>query len=317
MAERTALITGIAGGLAREAGRALQRRGYRVVGVDYRALPAPLGYPAEFVQASYNKTYIEDAFRQAQPEVVLHLGRVGNLKEQMGKRFDLNVIGSRKVMDLALKYGARRLVVLSTFHIYGAHPHNHIPINEEEPLRAGAEFPQLADAIQLDNQALQWLYRHPEVPTVILRPCNVIGSEIQNAMSNFLRMPAVPFMMGFDPMVQFIDQRDLVSALLAAIEGHAVGVFNVAGRGTVPWREALSATGSLQIPVPSPVASAYLRLAGLWSAAFPPYLINFFMYPCVITDDAFRRAASWEPEIGQLEAVRATVGVRGATPVGG
>ena len=37
--------------------------------------------------------------------------------------------------------------------------------------------------------------------------------------------------------------------------------------------------------------SLYLRTF----SSFPAYLVNFFKYPCIITDRAFRDAFGWEP----------------------
>src|SRR4051812_10529983 len=192
------LITGIAGGLAQRVGERLIARGQAVVGVDYRPTATLGGVLADVpvYQANYNKTGLEDVFRHHEFDTVLHLGRVGNLKEEVGKRFDLNVLGSRKLMNLCLSYRVRRLVVLSTFHIYGAHPHNHSPISEDEPLRAGVEFPQLADAIQLDSMATTWVYQHQAQDIVVLRPCNVIGPTLHNTMSHFLRERTVPRLAG-------------------------------------------------------------------------------------------------------------------------
>ncbi len=302
-----ALITGIVGGLARITAGALHERGAEIIGIDYRPLTRPLSHPAEIYRANYNKTKIEDAFRRHKPTHVIHLGRVGNLKQTVEKRFDLNVIGSRKVMELSLRYGVERLIVLSTFHIYGAHPHNHIPIYEEDPLRAGADFPQIADAIQLDNQAVAWMYQHQEVKVVVLRPTNVVGPNIQNAMSSFLRSKRIPVILGFDPMVQFIHETDLVSAILTALETEDLGVFNVAGLGTIPWTRAIDVVGRKTLPVPTTIAINYLRMAGLVSESLPPYMVNFLKYPCVIGDDAFRRTFGWAPQISQEEALRATV----------
>jgi UDP-glucose 4-epimerase len=300
------MITGIAGGLAQLVGKRLHELGYEIIGVDYRR-EIELPFATAVYAANYNKTKIEDIVRRHRPTHVLHLGRVGNLKIQLGKRFDLNVIGSRKVMDLAARYGAKRVIVLSTFHIYGAHPHNHIPIYEEEPLRAGLSFPQIADAIQLDNQALMWIYQHPECRGVLLRPCNVIGPDISNATSRYLRSNPVISMLGFDPMVQFIHQQDLVEALVRANEGHAVGVFNVAGKGSLPLSAALKATGARRVMVPDILAKGVLSLARMIGPALPPYLVNFSKYPCIISDQKLRETFDWEPRIDQLAAVHSTV----------
>ena len=157
------LITGISGGLSQDVARILVAAGKEVVGVDYRETPkmAPPLDGVKVYRANYNKTAIEDVFRRHSFDTVLHLGRVGNLKESLGKRFDLNVVGSQKIMNLAVAAKVKHLVVLSTFHIYGADPRNHVPISEDEPLRAATQIIQLADAIQLDNLATTWVYQHP------------------------------------------------------------------------------------------------------------------------------------------------------------
>ena len=291
----TVLVTGIAGGLSQRVAERLLAAGQRVVGVDYRpiaALPPPLdGVPT--YRANYNKTAIEDVFRKHAIDAVLHLGRVGNLKEEMGKRFDLNVLGSQKLMNLCVQHGVKTLVVLSTFHVYGAHPRNHAPISEEDPLHAGTEFPQLADAIQLDNMASTWVWRFPEVRTVVLRPTNVVGASIHNTITKFLRQRTVPYVLGFDPMTQFVHEDDLADAVVAARSGDARGVFNVPGPAVLPWRTALEIVGARTLPVPGTVAALVLRARG-----FPGYLVNFYKYPCVIGGEALRSAFGWSPKVG-------------------
>ena len=300
----TYLITGMAGSLAQLCAARMVEQGHEIIGVDYRPEPEPILPEITYYQANYNKTRIEDIFRRHQPRGVLHLGRVGNLKMTPNKRFDLNVIGSAKIMELCVKYHVPRLLVLSTFHIYGAHPSNHIPISEDDPLRAGQSFPQLADAVQLDNQASTWLYQHRQVKTVVLRPTNVVGRRIQNAISKFLRQPRLPYLVGFSPVWQFLDERDMVRAIELAFFSDAAGVFNVAGPGEIPLHEALRLTGAQLVPVPSLLAAAFLRLSDLLRVSFPPYLLDFFRYPCVISDARFRETFGYKPEVGLIDTIR-------------
>ena len=299
------LITGIAGGLSQRVAQRFVEAGHEVVGVDYRAtksLPAALQGLAIY-RANYNKTAIEDIFRKHTFSHVLHLGRVGNLKESAGKRFDLNVVGSQKILNLCLEHNVERLIVLSTFHIYGAHQKNHIPISEDEPLRAGLEFPQLADAIQLDNMASTWVWRHPEVNAVVLRPCNVVGPTLRNTMSALLREPRVPRLFGFDPMLQFIHEDDLSRAIFAAANSRERGIFNVAGKGAIPWTTAIEISEAKSIILPSSMVFAAVK----FFSTLPDYLVNFFKYPCVITDAAFRETFHWEPAVSIRESIASTV----------
>lgn len=279
--------------------------GHSIVGVDYRPKPPTLRRGITFFRANYNKRVIEDVFRHHQVQAVLHLGRVGNLKTDANKRFDLNVVGSAKIMELCLKHKVERLVVLSTFHIYGAHPYNHIPIHEEEPLRAGQTFPQLADAVQLDSLASHWVYRHRKLKTVVLRPCNIVGPHIQNAISAFLRQRTLPFLLGFSPMWQFIHEADMVEALRLALKLDAIGVYNVAGSGELPLVESLRLTGARLIPIPWILANLALHVGGRFTV--PPYFLEFMRYPCVISDVKFRKAFGYVPTMGLRETIESTV----------
>lgn len=302
----TILITGIAGGLAQRVARHLLDGGHSVTGVDYRELPSSLGEGLErltVLRAHYNKTIIEDIFRRQSLDAVLHLGRSGSFKESAGKRFDLNVVGSQKIMNLCVQHGVKNLIVLSTFHIYGAHPANHIPIAEDEPLRAGLEFPQIADAIQMDNMASTWVYRHPDVRTVVLRATNIVGPTVRNTMSAFLRRPRVPYLPGFNPMSQFVHEDDMARAVLAAWQSSCSGIFNLAGPAVIPWRTALELCRAKTFPILWPLTKLYTEIAG----NLPHYLVNFFRYPCVISDRAFREATGWAPELSMEDTLWSTV----------
>ncbi len=262
----------------------------------------------QFYRANYNKRIIGDVFKRHKPDAVLHLGRVGNLKTHVNKRFDLNVVGSAKIMELCALHDVKRLVVLSTFHIYGAHPSNHIPIFEEEPLRAGQTFPQLADAVQLDNQAVAFAYRYRKLRTAILRPTNIIGPNIRNAISEYLRQRTQAYLIGYSPMWQFIHELDMVHAVLRTLESDNIGVFNVTGAGELPLIEALRLTGATLAPVPGPLATLVLKLGGRRS--IPDYFLDFMRYPCIISDAKFREAVGFEPSIGIEESITSTVGGR-------
>lgn len=301
------LITGITGSLAQLAALELMRRGDEVIGVDYRAKPIDLPRGIAFHRASYNKSGILDLFRRNGPDKVLHLGRVGNLRVRPNQRFDLNVVGSAKIQELSLEYGVKQLVVLSTYHIYGAHPYNHTPILEDEPIRALQTVPELADATQLDGQAVTFSYRHPGLSTIVLRPSNVIGPHINNTTSRYLRARTVPYVSGFNPMWQFLYETDMLRALLAALDSGTSGVYNVAGRGSIPIVEALKLTGGTLLPVPPPLIWPLRRLADSVRSTVPPYLVDFLKYPVIVSDDRFRAAFDWEPRIGIAEAIRSTI----------
>ena len=65
-----------------------------------------------------------------------------------------------------------------------------------------------------------FFWKHPETETVILRPVHIVG-RVHNAPSNFLRLPTIPTLLGFDPMVQVIHEEDVVRAIGRALRPRA------------------------------------------------------------------------------------------------
>ncbi|HBP19761.1 MAG TPA: NAD-dependent epimerase, partial [Planctomycetes bacterium] len=159
----TILVTGAAGSLARIVTEMLAPQD-EIVGADVRPLPPGRPFEGEFYCVRYTQRRMAEVFRRHKPEVVVHLGRIrGTESLSTSYRYNQNVLGTRNLFDLALKHGAKRVVVLSTFHVYGAHQHNHVGLTEDAPLRASQIFPQLADAVELDHTATSYLWRYRRV----------------------------------------------------------------------------------------------------------------------------------------------------------
>jgi UDP-glucose 4-epimerase len=195
-----------------------------------------------------------------------------------------------------------RVIVFSTFHVYGAHQHNHLHIAEDEPLRASPIFPELSDAIELDNFARTFSLQYSEVKTVILRPVNVVGSRIRNEISQLLRSDYVPTLLGYDPMLQFIHETDVARALLLALGNHKTGVYNLAGEGLVSYSKSIELAGGKPVPLPHffvyPIVGALSRVVKI-----PKHLVDYFRYPVVVRDGSFRRDFEFSPQVSTVDAL--------------
>lgn len=299
------LITGASGGLAEIVAEVLQDK-YELVGVDPRPMPDGREFPGKFYQIDYRQRKMADLFRTHEFESVVHLGRVpAAARLRKTQRFNLNVLGTRSLLDLALKYKVKSCIVLSTFHVYGAHQHNHLYISEEDPLLASQTYSEIVDAVELDNVSVAFSLRNPKVRTVVLRPTNIIGKRIMNQISIYLRGNVCPTLLGYDPMWQFIDENDMANAILLALEGKKSGIYNVTGEGVVALSHAIRLSGGNPFPVPgflSGAAIAGMRFAGV---NFPRHLVDFFKYPVVISDKNFRKDFGYEPKSSTADALRA------------
>jgi len=304
------LITGAAGGLAGIVAELLVNR-YRLVGVDGRRMPAGRNFPGVFHQIGYTQRKMADVFRANRFDAMLHLGRVPVTSARASERYNVNVLGTRNLLEQCLRYGVKNVVVCSTFHVYGAHQHNHLHMSEEDPLRASQTFPELADAVELDHSAMTFMLRHSEIRTVVLRPVNVIGPRVKNQISNLLRGDYCPVLLGYDPMLQFVHERDVAYAVELALESDHRGVYNVSGEGVVPYTKAVRIAGAVPIPVPRVLAYGAAGMISRFSPSFPKHLIDYFRFPAIVSDQAFRSEFGYRPRVTTLEAlksVRARVG---------
>jgi len=312
----TILATGVSGHLAPIVCDLLAEKGADVVGVDVRPLPPGRAFPGEFYTIRYTQRRIAEVFRRHKPKVLIHMGRIrGTDVQSSSYRYNQNVLGTKHLLDLCLKHDVKRVVVLSTFHVYGAHQHNPIGLKEDSPLRASQIFPQLSDAVELDHAATSYLWRYRRIETVVVRPCNIVGPSLNNMISRLLRLRNVPTLLGYDPMMQFVHERDCARAIQLAVESDKWGVFNVGGEGAVPYTAAIRLAGGRPVPIPHVVAYPLVGSLSRMRLVFPKHLMDYFRYPTVISDESFRDTFGYAPHYDSVETLRslrapATVGTR-------
>jgi UDP-glucose 4-epimerase len=297
------LIVGISGGHGRLLARRLRER-HEVVGVDREPWPAkPPGLA--FYRADVRKRSFEDVLRKEQPTAVVHLGLQRHFRLSAASRYDHNVRGTRRLLDHCRTYGVRKLVVLSSSYVYGALSENPYFMDEEFPLSASRNYPEIRDLVEVDTLVTAFMWKYPDLQTAVLRPVPTLGRTVESSIGTYLRAARVIVMMGFNPMVQFIHEDDLIEAIASTLETGLRGIFNVVGPGEVPLRVAIRETGGRAFPLPEFVARPLLsRLheAGLYP--FPPGALDYLKYPCTISGERFREATGFRPLMSLKETFR-------------
>lgn len=289
------LVTGAAGTLARQVIQRL-RDSCNLVAVDSRE-PADLGDTIPSYCIDFNQRSFEDLFRRYHFDGVIHLGRIRSSQLTRMRRYNANVLGTQKLLDLSHKYGIRRVIVLSTYHVYGAMAYNPALINESAAMKSAGLSSDLVDSVELENLANIYLWRYPELNICILRPCNIVGPGVRNTMSTLLASHRSPVLAGFSPMMQFIHVDDMADAVVLAYTKPVCGVFNVAPEDWVSYQHALTLSGCTRIPVPSiPPVLPRVILRTLRLKRFPAHLMAFFKYPVVIDGRAFAKEFNFTPK---------------------
>jgi UDP-glucose 4-epimerase len=287
------LVTGICGRLGRLLARRLHRR-ERVIGVDRRPFPDK---PKDIVHHRFDirRRKMRDLFRSGEVRAVVHLGVLHDLRASDREHHSWNVVAFQKLLEYLAQYRVQKLVVLSSANVYGPQPDNPQFLTEEAPLLGAQHFRGIRDLVELDMVAQSFFWRHPEMETVILRPCHILG-RVHNAPSNYLRLKHPMTVMGFDPMVQPIHERDVVEAMMLALRPGVRGIFNLRGPGELPLSRVFRTLGRSPLPVPGPIARGALdRLWKYRLTTFPSPEIDHIRFICMVDDTRARETLGYKP----------------------
>ncbi len=302
------IVTGIVGRLGQQLCRVLHRT-RPVVGIDRRAFPSrPKDVVHHPVDLRRKKT--RDVFRLTRPSAVVHLGVLHDPRASDKERHKWNVVAFQKLLEYVAEYEVPKLVVLSSANVYGPQPDNPQFLTEEAPLLGAQSFRAMRDLVEMDMLAQSFFWKHPETETVILRPVHILGG-VRNAPSNYLRLEHPVTILGFDPMVQPIHERDVVRAVVHALAPGVRGIFNLRGPGELPLSRILHMLARRPRVLPAFAArSALERLWKLRLTSFPAPEIDFIRYLCMVDDKRAREVLGFRPRYSLEETVHAVLSER-------
>lgn len=287
------LIIGIKGGLAQILSRLLLDKypQVKIMGVDSRTISQThLNSRIQYKQIRYTRSHFEQLFRENDFDYVYHLARIGHSGQNpMLKRLEMNLVGTSRILEMCYRFGVTKVAVLSTFHVYGALADNSIFINEDAPLRASIKSPGLRDIVEMDQICTSWMWKHQnDISTVVLRPCNIIGPQINNTFTKYLKGPITLRPIDFNPVFQFIHEFDMANVLSRLLEEIPTGVYNVAPSEYITLGQALKITQPKAIPLPISLASSFSGILGLEKFGIPRYLIDYLKYSCLVDNSLLK-----------------------------
>jgi nucleoside-diphosphate-sugar epimerase len=294
------LVPGISGVLGQEVAKRLDELGHEVQGIDRRRWPdAPESI--EVHNTDIRKRAAEDVFRRFAPEAVIHMATVSHFAAQGEERYRININGTRAVFEHCVKHGAKHCIFVGRHTYYGAAPDAPMYHSEDEPPMGLANFPELADLVSADLYAGSVLWRHPELCTTVMRMCYTLGPTGHGTLATFLRGGRVPTILGFDPLFQFMHSRDVVNAIVAALDTRVRGVYNVAGPQPVPLSIAIEQTGRRAVSLPEFVFARSLGRFGL--PKLPRGALDHIKYGIVMDASPFREASGFVHEVDEVQAM--------------
>jgi UDP-glucose 4-epimerase len=304
--KRVILVTGVAGYWgSRLAARLVDEAGYHIIGLDAEP-PAEGLNGLDFIRADVRNPLLADLLKSEGVDTICHLAFVGTTRPSEAA-FDLNVMGTTKVLGACAEAGVRKVVLKSSTAVYGARPSNSAFLTEEHSLRGSKRYGYNRDRIEIENFCRGFRHRVPEVMVTILRFASIVGPTADTPMTCFLKEPYAPSLLGFDPMMQIIHEDDVVEALAHAVLRDVPGVFNVAAQDAWPLSKIRGLAGKSLRPLFHLFAYWGVSLVGGRASQLGRYVpldLDYLRFPWVADLTHMGEDLGFEPHYTADETLR-------------
>lgn len=235
--------------------------------------------------------------------VLVHLAFTAN--EDAAETLDVNVGGTRLVLEAALVSGVRKFVFASSAMVYGAHPDNDFPLTEASVLRPIRELPYSGHNAEAEEIVRAFASTHPDLETTVLRLSPIFGPTLEGTATRFVEARYAFVVRGYDVPAQAVHEDDAARALLVATMTDLQGVYNVSPDDSVAAEQVADILGQRRVELdPDRAEQVAQRLARLKVSGIPPAYLPFLMYPWV-TSNAKLRSTGFAFEHSALDALRA------------
>ena len=236
---------------------------------------------------------------------LMHLIFAFSLARRSSLAHELEAIGTMHLLDACAASGVKKMVLRSSGLVYGARPENPLFLPETAPLMPTVKT-FVADKIEAERQIKQFVERHAEVSTVVLREGTVLGPHARNHFIELLKRSMVPKIMGHDPLMQFIHEDDLVDYYLAALFKNVEGTYNLVAPGVLRFSEVLDICHRKTVAIPE----TFLRIhaALLWTLQLNNVsadLIPYLKYPMIMDGSKAEYVLEVRPRYTSRSAVAA------------
>lgn len=278
----------------------------RIVAIDLR-VPRLLEGRVRFRRVDLTvptaDSIVAEILQKERCDAVLHAAFFTDPHPDREYAHELEVIGSLHVMNAAAAAGVRKLIVVSTAQVYGAHPDNPNFLSEDHPLRPHPDAHAFVDRAEMEGLLRVFAERHPGIVVTSLRPCWVMGPSYVSSVTRHFEPGRVTTLLGFDPLMQFLHERDLLDAVDLALTRDAPGPFNLAGDGVLPLSTLIRLAGKRTLPVPHPLLFRLGYLAAVGRTGDPAEAFyDYLRFLWVVDTARAKRELGFRPDYTTREA---------------
>ena len=124
-------------------------------------------------------------------------------------------------------------------------------------------------------------------------------------MHSYLRLQTIPTLLGFDPMIQIVDEKDLTAAFALSLQKGVRGIYNIIGKDSAPLSKIINYLNKSSYPIPEWVLQKLLSGAFAYNLiSFPPGEIQHLKYTNIADGTRAFKELGYKPKIRLKETLR-------------
>lgn len=299
------LVTGAAGFIGKSLIAELARGGANseVIALDMREVVAHERLPnVTYVTADIRDPALREIFLKYRPQTVVHLASVVAVGGDEQRDWEIDVLGTKNVLQSSLDASVEHLIVTSSGSAYGYHADNPVPLHEDDPLRGNPDFPYARNKLEVEEMLIEWHDLHAHLQQTVFRPCTVLGPTTNNQITAIFERPVVVGVGGTVTPFSLISDADVVAALVQAVRHPKPGTYNLAGDGTLSLRDIAKLNNKPYVAIPPVVLKAALWLLHLLRVTkLGPGHAKFIQYRPVLSNEKLKTEFGFAPRYNALE----------------
>ncbi|MDO8776632.1 MAG: SDR family oxidoreductase [Burkholderiaceae bacterium] len=301
---KTILVTGSSGYLGSQTVAALAKRpDLLVVALDVRE-PSTRIPGVVYEVADIRAPAVDAIVARNAPEVVVHLASIVTPGKNSNRAFeyDVDVNGTRNLLQACVKHGVKRIIVSSSGAAYGYYADNPEWLVESDAIRGNEVFAYSCHKRLVEEMLAEYRHSHPQLEQIVFRIGTILGATVKNQITDLFEKPKLIAIAGSDSPFVFIHDQDVIGAMLHGIDSATTGIFNVAGDGKLTIFEIAQRLGKDCRVLPASVVRAGLwLLKTLHLTQYGPEQIDFLRYRPVLLNTRLKEEFGYIPKLSSAQ----------------
>jgi UDP-glucose 4-epimerase len=240
-------------------------------------------------------------------DVLFHLAFVVEPPRKMSVETidEINIAGTKKVIEGAVAAGTSKIVVASSIAAYGAHEDNPEMLTEASPLRPNRDWYYSRAKGEIENLLDDLQARHLHLAIIRFRPSTFLGPSIRNPVGDhYASRVLIGLKKGY--RVDHCWDEDVARAFVLALDHHLSAVFNLAGENPLSLDEAGKLLGKKVLYLNHGLVSFLVRV-GAALGFVPPGLRDWVDVATkgsiLVSARAAREQLGWRPRFDSAGAL--------------